>query len=182
MICKESCLLFKNGMKKKSNLESLSCCWQTSTTTLKVCEFSPIHHRYKKIITTEANLQWVERCAPLWNCKIIKLIKNKGLWERRLDGPEACVYEGWWWWWWCVIIWSRAWTVCKNVFYFLIADTAFLAASSRSSAAVMGRPLSLRILLASCTLVPNRQKNTITAGWKQQKPQKQHLICHLQPC
>lgn len=37
-----------------------------------------------------------------------------------------------------------------------MAATAFLAASSRSSAAVMGRPLSVRIRLASWTLVPGR--------------------------
>lgn len=43
-----------------------------------------------------------------------------------------------------------------GLFYFLMAATAFWAASSRLSAAVMGRPLSLRILLASCTLVPKR--------------------------
>lgn len=45
------------------------------------------------------------------------------------------------------------------LFYsFLMAATAFLAASSRFSAAVMGRPLSVRILLASVTLVPVRKK------------------------
>lgn len=50
-------------------------------------------------------------------------------------------------------------------FYFLMAATAFTAASSRFSAAVMGRPLSVRILLASCTLVPGRdEKRTVTGG------------------
>lgn len=50
-------------------------------------------------------------------------------------------------------------------FYFLMAATAFLAASSRFSAAVMGRPLSVRILLASWTLVPGRhRKDGVTAG------------------
>lgn len=47
------------------------------------------------------------------------------------------------------------------VFYFLMAATAFLAASSRFSAAVMGRPLSVRILLASWTLVPGRHRDTL---------------------
>lgn len=41
-----------------------------------------------------------------------------------------------------------------------MAATAFTAASSRFSAAVMGRPLSVRILLASCTLVPGRDEKT----------------------
>ncbi len=55
--------------------------------------------------------------------------------------------------------------VTLMVFYFLMAATAFLAASSRLSAAVMGRPLSLRIFLASWTLVPGRrQENTVTTG------------------
>lgn len=44
-------------------------------------------------------------------------------------------------------------------FYFLMAATAFIAASSRSSAAVMGRPLSVRIRFASCTLVPETRRN-----------------------
>lgn len=43
-------------------------------------------------------------------------------------------------------------------FYFLMAATALTAASSRFSAAVMGRPLSVRILLASCTLVPDKRR------------------------
>lgn len=42
-----------------------------------------------------------------------------------------------------------------------MAATAFLAASSRSSAAVMGRPLSLRIRLASWTLVPGKQRRAL---------------------
>lgn len=46
-------------------------------------------------------------------------------------------------------------------FYFLMAATAFVAASSRSSAAVMGRPLSVRIRLASCTLVPGRRRKRL---------------------
>lgn len=46
-----------------------------------------------------------------------------------------------------------------------MAATAFAAASSRFSAAVMGRPLSVRILLASCTLVPGREeKRAVTAA------------------
>lgn len=59
---------------------------------------------------------------------------------------------------------SDVWTgdECGEVtlrgFYFLMAATAFLAASSRFSAAVMGRPLSVRILLASWTLVPRRHR------------------------
>lgn len=59
---------------------------------------------------------------------------------------------------------SDGWTgdecgeVTLMVFYFLMAATAFLAASSRFSAAVMGRPLSVRILLASWTLVPIRHR------------------------
>lgn len=50
----------------------------------------------------------------------------------------------------------------QNVFYFLVADTAFLAASSRLSADVIGRPLSDRILLASWTLVPYRKNKNKT--------------------
>lgn len=53
-----------------------------------------------------------------------------------------------------------------TVFYFLMAATAFLAASSRSSAAVMGRPLSFRILLASWTLVPDRHRRKQTEQTK----------------
>lgn len=49
-------------------------------------------------------------------------------------------------------------------FYFLMAATAFTAASSRSSAAMMGRPLSVRIRLASCTLVPETRRKTVTAA------------------
>ena len=40
------------------------------------------------------------------------------------------------------------------ILYFLMLATAFLAASSRSLADVIGSPLSDKILLASCTLVP----------------------------
>lgn len=49
-------------------------------------------------------------------------------------------------------------------FYFLMAATAFTAASSRSSAAMMGRPLSVRIRLASCTLVPETRRKTVTVA------------------
>lgn len=57
-----------------------------------------------------------------------------------------------------------------SCFYFLMAATAFIAASSRSSAAVMGRPLSVRIRLASCTLVPETkvkrlQRRVPASGW-----------------
>lgn len=48
----------------------------------------------------------------------------------------------------------------------MMAATAFLAASSRSSAAKMGRPLSVRILLASWTLVPEK-------GQKKKREEKQ---------
>lgn len=50
-----------------------------------------------------------------------------------------------------------------------MAATAFLAASSRFSAAVMGRPLSVRILLASCTLVPSRHRKTLLQQAKMTK-------------
>lgn len=49
-------------------------------------------------------------------------------------------------------------------FYFLMAATAFTAASSRSLAAMMGRPLSVRIRLASCTLVPETRRRKVTAA------------------
>lgn len=54
-----------------------------------------------------------------------------------------------------VLCWGWNETSCR-ILYFLMAATAFLAASSRSSAAKMGRPLSVRILLASWTLVPEK--------------------------
>lgn len=70
------------------------------------------------------------------------------------------------------------------IFYFLMAATAFMAASSRFSAAVIGRPLSVRILLASWTLVPGRNKETrlqqrwlLKIGLTRLK-----LRCHLQRC
>lgn len=45
-----------------------------------------------------------------------------------------------------------------------MAATAFTAASSRSLAAMMGRPLSVRIRLASCTLVPETRRRKVTAA------------------
>lgn len=48
-----------------------------------------------------------------------------------------------------------------------MAATAFLAASSRSSADVIGRPLSDRILFASSTFVPadtGEKTHTVTTG------------------
>lgn len=48
--------------------------------------------------------------------------------------------------------------------HFLMAATALMAASSRFSADVMGRPLSLRILLASCTLVPAERERARARG------------------
>lgn len=73
-----------------------------------------------------------------------------------------------------------------RVFYFLMAATAFMAASSRFSAAVMGRPLSVRILLASWTLVPGRHRKTLLqqATTKMTKTGLTRLnpICHLHQC
>lgn len=56
----------------------------------------------------------------------------------------------------CIIMVCLFWEVWMHVwFYFLaMAATAFLAASSRSLAEVMGSPLSDRIRFASLTLVP----------------------------
>lgn len=72
-------------------------------------------------------------------------------------------------------------TIRLRVFYFLMAATAFLAASSRFSAAVMGRPLSFRILLASWTFVPGRHRDTLLQ-WETTKMTKTgvtrlYLIC-----
>ncbi len=71
------------------------------------------------------------------------------------------------------------WTECSwitlRVFYYLMAATAFLAASSRLSAAVMGRPLSLRIFLASWTLVPGRQQGNTPLQTGNNKSDKKWL-------
>lgn len=71
-------------------------------------------------------------------------------------------------------------------FYFLMAATAFMAASSRFSAAVMGRPLSVRILLASWTLVPGRHRKTLLQQATTQMTKtgltRLNPICHLHRC
>lgn len=86
---------------------------------------------------------------------------------------------------------SHGQTECSEaatrVFYFLMAATAFLAASSRLSAAVMGRPLSVRILLASWTLVPRRHRRTLLQQVTANLTQKSGLtrlkpIYHLRSC
>lgn len=62
--------------------------------------------------------------------------ENGGLWIEKAAGDDG----------------SHGGGKCEDVgrsSHFLMAATAFLAASSRLSAAVMGRPLSVRILLAS---------------------------------
>lgn len=104
------------------------------------------------LICREETSVMAESCKCLWSGSQLAIkVRNARKDSQRLKVLEVCMWKKRL----MVLCWGWNETSCR-ILYFLMAATAFLAASSRSSAAKMGRPLSVRILLASWTLVPEK--------------------------